>query len=86
MIIIIVIVNIILITDEDDHSPGHLPGETRLISAWLRSSLWDKYLDYMLHNMRQCQIRVRFESREMQFFKVLGMWFSMTKHLPIIVS
>ena len=35
--------------------------------------------------MRQCQIRVRFESGGMQFFKVLGKWFSKTKYLPIIV-
>ena len=37
------------------------------------------------HARRQCQIRVRFESRGMQFFKVLGKWLSMTKYLPIIV-
>ena len=36
-------------------------------------------------DMRQCQIRVRFEYRGMQFFKVLGKWLSMTKYLPIIV-
>ena len=35
--------------------------------------------------MRQCQIRVRFESRGMQFFKVLKKWFWMTKYVPIIV-
>ena len=35
--------------------------------------------------MRQCQIRLQFESRGMQFFKVLEKWFSMAKYLPIIV-
>ena len=34
---------------------------------------------------RQCQIMVRFESRGMQFFKVLKKWFWMTKYDPIIV-
>ena len=43
---------------------------------------WQKIVS---QHKRQCQIRVRFESREMQFFKVLGKWFSMTKYLPIIV-
>ena len=33
------------------------------------SKLTNTYLDH--DRMRQCQIRVRFESRNMQFFKVL---------------
>ena len=40
---------------------------------------------YLSTLMRQCQIRVRFESRGMQFFNVLGKWLSMTKYFPIIV-
>ena len=36
-------------------------------------------------HMRQCQIRVQFESVGMQFFKVLKKWFWMTKYVPIIV-
>ena len=35
--------------------------------------------------MRQCQIRVRFESRGMQFFKILKKWFWVTRYVPIIV-
>ena len=35
--------------------------------------------------MRQYQIRVHFESRGMQFFKVLKKGFWMTKYVPIIV-
>ena len=36
-------------------------------------------------HMRQCQIRVQFESIGMQFFKVLKKWFWMTKYVPIIL-
>ena len=36
-------------------------------------------------HMRQCQIRVQFESVGLQFFKVLKKWFRMTKYIPIIV-
>ena len=41
-------------------------------------------LDDSDNDMRQCQIRVRFESRGSQFFKTLGKCFLMTKYVPNI--
>ena len=61
--------------------------------AWVTDVIADKVIKMVDEiiltkfsmDKRQCQIRVRFESGGMQFFKVLGKWFSMTKYLPIIV-
>ena len=61
-------------------------------NAKLFSSLWRNVMMSGLKQinkkelaMRQCQIRVQFESVGMQFFKVLKKWFWMTKYVPIIV-
>ena len=39
----------------------------------------------VINSMRQCQIRVRFESRVSQFFKALGKRFWLAKYVPIII-
>ena len=59
--------------------------EKRTKEMVLQNLLWPIKEKGFPKYTRQYQIRVRFESRGVQFFKVLEKWFSMTKYVPIII-
>ena len=54
------------------------------ILCWSRHSMWQPHMPYTSYR-RQCQIKVRFESRGRLFFKALEKRFWMAKYAPIII-
>ena len=70
---------------------GRTPRLTSFTSAWIYSSSHSECsalkfsTQLCLEYMRQCQIRVRFESRGRLFFKALVKRFWMAKYAPIII-